>query len=121
MSTFPKLKEAGGYELLRTHEHSKSLRVTPEGYTGYYLKSVLGQAKCFIHPIQNDLAIDYSPATEVIECHFINNYLIVLLQIPDSVPHVECKKCKQMIPMIILHDHSSNCLCGYAIHAVAWP
>jgi hypothetical protein len=100
LSTFPKLKEAGGYELLRTHANTKSLSVIfspPEGYTGYYLKSVLGQAKCFIRPIQADLKISYSPTIEI----------------PESVPRVECNMCKEKIPMIILREHCSNCVFGY--------
>lgn len=54
LSTFPKLVDAGGYDFLRTSDNSKQLRVIvppADGYTGLYLKSILGQAKCFIHPI----------------------------------------------------------------------
>lgn len=58
IKAFPKLDHAGGYDFLRTEENSKRLTIIvppPEGYTGIYLKSVLGQAECFIRPIQNDI------------------------------------------------------------------
>jgi hypothetical protein len=116
LSTFPKLKEAGGYELLRTHANTKSLSVIfspPEGYTGYYLKSVLGQAKCFIRPIQADLKISYSPTIEVPLFLYFNFITEFIWQIPESVPRVECNMCKEKIPMIILREHCSNCVFGY--------
>ncbi len=65
VKTFPKLSVAGGYDLLRTQDNSKQLTVIvapPEGYTGAYLKSVLGQAKCFIRPIQYDIILEDFPA-----------------------------------------------------------
>ena len=42
---FPKLSDCGGYELLRTLENTKKSNIlTPpvEGYTGFFLKKVLG-------------------------------------------------------------------------------
>ena len=65
LEAFPKLSSAGGYDLLRTVENSKRLtEITPppEGYSGAYLKNVLGQAKCFIRTIQNEIELIESPA-----------------------------------------------------------
>ncbi len=65
IKTLPKLIDAGGYDLLRTHENSKQLAVIvpqPEAYTGTYLKSVLGHAKCFIRPIKYDIILEDFPA-----------------------------------------------------------
>ena len=57
---FPKLKEAGGYELLRLPEGGgKMLQViaSPEsGYTVEYLHAVVHHAKIFIRPMQNNLS-----------------------------------------------------------------
>ena len=64
LDAFPKLHTGGGYELLRTNErNSRSLDVIPpppSGYTVEYLKSVAGQAKIYIRPLQKDL--DLAPA-----------------------------------------------------------
>lgn len=65
IDAFPQLKNVGGYDLLRTIENSKRLTVVVaplDGYTGAYLKNVLGQAKCFIRPIQHDIEISDTPA-----------------------------------------------------------
>jgi hypothetical protein len=55
----PPLGEGGGFEILRTTEQSskilKLVPAPPGGYTVPYLKSVLGQARGFIRPLQEDL------------------------------------------------------------------
>ena len=55
---FPKLKEAGGFELLRVPEcGGKSLQMVamPEtGYTVEYLKAVVHNAKIYLRPLQKD-------------------------------------------------------------------
>ena len=58
---FPKLKDCGGWELLRTPPGSRivleNIRIPTGGYTSSYLadESNLGQAVCYIRPIQKDL------------------------------------------------------------------
>lgn len=64
---YPKMKGCGGYELLRTATSSRIelelIRPGSNGYTSEYLSnSYLGQATCFIRPIQIDL--DISPVGE---------------------------------------------------------
>ena len=58
MEAFPKLKDAGGYELLRS-SNGRVLEVPapPEGYSAAYLKDVMQQAKIYIRPIQQCLSI----------------------------------------------------------------
>ena len=61
------MKGCGGYELLRTATSSiielELIRPGSNGYTSEYLSnSYLGQATCFIRPIQIDL--DISPVGE---------------------------------------------------------
>ena len=60
MAAFPKLADGGGYELMRTKQNNSELYVIPSlsgSYTAEYLKSIVGQAKVYIHPIQRDLSI----------------------------------------------------------------
>ncbi len=56
------LRDAGGYELLRTQQHStrELFVISPPsgGYTVEYLHHIVGQAKVFIRPIQKDLFLD---------------------------------------------------------------
>ena len=66
VAQFPLIRECGGYELLRTFENTKRLSVLtspPEGYTGQFLKKVLGQAKCYIRPLQHDIQLEDCPAS----------------------------------------------------------
>ena len=59
---FPKLRDAGGYELLRVREGGgKELDVisSPEsGYTAQYLKAVVHSAKIYIKPLQKNLSLE---------------------------------------------------------------
>ena len=53
LDAFPKLKQAEGYELLRTSEHSnKEVIVIPHplagGYTASFLKTIVVQAKVYV-------------------------------------------------------------------------
>ena len=61
-SQFPRLNEAGGYELLRVPEGGgKSIEVVacPEaGYTVSYLKAVVHNAKVFIRPLQINFSVE---------------------------------------------------------------
>jgi len=67
LEAFPKLKSGGGYELMRTSDRgNRTLAVIPcpsSGYTIAYLRSVAGQAKVYIRPLQKDL--DLSPIDEL--------------------------------------------------------
>lgn len=67
MEAFPKLKEAGGYELLRS-SNGRVLEVVPTppgGYSAAYLKDVMQQAKIYIRPIQKSLSIDVEASETV--------------------------------------------------------
>jgi len=67
VSTFPGLKDAGGYELLRVGETKgeRNLLVVipqpPEGYTVEYVKEVVRQAKVYVRPLQRDLSMEAQP------------------------------------------------------------
>ncbi len=61
VAEYPLLAEGGGFEVLRTTANSSKmltpLPVPPGGYTVPYLKSVLGQARGFIRPLQTNLKL----------------------------------------------------------------
>ena len=60
IEVFPRLKEGGGYELLKANQ-SRMLEVIPspsEGYTVSYLKDVVGQGRIYVRPIQRDLSLE---------------------------------------------------------------
>ena len=67
MEAFPKLKDAGGYELLRSSNGQVLEEVTapPEGYSAAYLKDVMQQAKIYIRPILQCLSIDVNTSEMV--------------------------------------------------------
>ncbi len=56
LDKFPKLNNAGGFELLRVDGKQRCLEVIPiprGGYTVIYFKDVIQQAKVYIRPIQS--------------------------------------------------------------------
>ena len=62
MLAFPKLKEGGGYELLRIGGSGdrNTLQLIPQpaqGFSVFYLKEVVRQAKIFIRPLQRNIDI----------------------------------------------------------------
>lgn len=64
LEAFPMLADVGGYQILRTGEHSNRqlmvLAIPPGGYTVAYLKSTIGTAKGYLRPYQKDIVIDES-------------------------------------------------------------
>ena len=62
LHAFPKLSDAGGYELLRTlPNNNRHLCVIPPqsgGYTVRYLKNIVNNAKVFIRPLQQGLSLE---------------------------------------------------------------
>ena len=69
-TAYPKLKDCGGYELLRTPPGSRVtleiIPIPPGGFTTAHLadKSCLQQAVCYIRPIQKDLDVN-TPSVRV--------------------------------------------------------
>lgn len=110
LDKFPKLKETA-YNLMRTVANSKSIEVIvapPSGYTGAFLKTVLGQAKCFIQLIRDSISLDEATAKSA------NNMgmqsLIPLPQkIPETVPRAKCEFCRDNVPMFLFQEHNDTC------------
>jgi len=67
LDTFPQLKGAGGYELLRSTSGRllEVIPLPPDGYSATYLKDVVQQAKIYLRPIQKNLALDASTQNSV--------------------------------------------------------
>ena len=62
MFQFPKLSEAGGFELLRVAKGSgKILRIQTKSCTVPYLRAVVHHAVIYIRPIQKDLIYKLGP------------------------------------------------------------
>lgn len=63
MKEFPKLQDAGGFELMRTaNKGSKCLDVIdvpPTGCNVNYLKAIVHNARVFIRPLQRDLSLEW--------------------------------------------------------------
>ena len=74
-SAFPKLRNAGGYELLRTQQHNNRelFVISPpsDGYTAEYLRRIVGQAKVFVRPIQKDLSLDPLVDKDDLVCYLV--------------------------------------------------
>ena len=66
---YPKLKDSGGFELLRVREGGgKRLQVIacpPKGYTVSYLRAVVHHATVYIRPLQRDLCLEVESSKEV--------------------------------------------------------
>lgn len=60
LETFPKLHDAGGFELLRCVSNSKSLELISStiSRSPKLLKSVIGSGRVFIRPLQRDLDLN---------------------------------------------------------------
>lgn len=61
LEAFTALQEGGGYEILRTGDgRSYDFILIPMPSTGFsvpYFKSVLGQAKAYLRPLQKDIVL----------------------------------------------------------------
>ncbi|WAQ95694.1 G2E3-like protein [Mya arenaria] len=94
---YPKLSGIGGFELLRTQARSRCdlevISVPPGGYTVNFLsnQSNLGQAVCYIRPIQNNLSLEGQEFTD------------------DDGIQEECIRCHMMIPLRLLREHAVTC------------
>ncbi len=78
LDKFPKLNNAGGFELLRVDGKQRCLEVIPippGGYTVEFLKDVIQQAKVYIRPIQTDLGC--LPASSVSDVVVVVGHCIV--------------------------------------------
>ena len=58
LSLFPKLKDAGGFELLRCIQNSKTLQVISNKLNTSVVKSIIGSGKLYVRPIQKNLSIE---------------------------------------------------------------
>ncbi|KAI7789827.1 uncharacterized protein LOC130549524 [Triplophysa rosa] len=99
LKEFPKLKEGGGFELLRPYgaTRTKTLQVIPcpsEGYTPHYLQDTIGlhTATVYVRPLQKDLDRESSEP----KC--------------GSGPPVQCIYCKETFSHAEIQDHVDKCI-----------
>ena len=85
-SQFPKLKNGGGFELLRLPEGGgKVLQVIAcpkNGYTVPYLRAVVHHAKVYLRPLQKDLDVSDDNCNENIDVsasYYNQQYVHVLI------------------------------------------
>ena len=61
-NSFPRLKDGRGFQLLcmkyGTNRELCVILLPKSGYTVHYVRSVAGQAKIYIRPIQKDLPLE---------------------------------------------------------------
>lgn len=66
---YPKLKDAGGYELMRSSSRTllETILIQSYGYTTHYFsdESGFGSAICYIRPLQGQLSLDVEDRIEV--------------------------------------------------------
>lgn len=81
-SQFPKLKNSGGFELLRLPEGGgKVLQVIAcpkNGYTVPYLRAVVHHAKVYLRPLQKDLDEDCNENVDVSTSYCNQQYVHIL-------------------------------------------
>ena len=114
LDAFSKLSDAGGYEILRVMDKTKTLDVItapPEGYTVAFLKDIAQQAKLYIRPIRNNLSMDAIPSAVVVCCsllivnfHFNTNCSV------QRGPKEKCRNCHQLIIQSELRNHMEKCV-----------
>ncbi|XP_053406476.1 uncharacterized protein LOC123545143 [Mercenaria mercenaria] len=99
---YPNLIGCGGFELLRSNCGSRVslevLKMPSTGFTSIYLanESNLGQALCYIRPIQKDLELHIGSTQEHSEP-------------TESDVTEQCIDCNQMIPLSSLRSHKEIC------------
>ena len=91
LEAFPKLRAGGGYELLRTSErNNRTLDVIPpppSGYTVAYLKSVAGQAKIYVRPLQKDLDLTPTQGEDTVRLNSSSFTCMVTKYHPGDYKH----------------------------------
>ncbi|CAB3996334.1 Hypothetical predicted protein [Paramuricea clavata] len=98
---YPKLSQAGGFELLRIGDPRTSLVLITPPVTGYNVlflrdSAGLGQALAYIRPLQKDLDLSTSIDEEI-------------EQVEDkNVPFVKCIECNENVAMTRFRSHQCD-------------
>ena len=75
LENYPRLRDGGGYELLRTQHRSTTrleiLHLRPAaGYNVLHLKEAIASAKVYVRPLQKDLNLEPLPEKQVPQVSF---------------------------------------------------
>lgn len=113
VKSFPKLKNCGGFKLLRCIPSTRDLELipSPSCYSPHFLRNRIGTARIYIRPIQTYLDLDDVDADMKVNDVSYNNYdseiestLCLLLQVTEVY-----LKCKRRIPYSELRSHIESC------------
>lgn len=90
---FPKLKQSGGFELLRTMQNGRNLVAIPPPWTSNDLKINVGpQARIYVRPIQHSLSVEP-----------------IVAAIKEPSVQIACEKCHVAFAIQELRDHVRHC------------
>ena len=74
LENYPRLRDGGGYELLRTQHRSTTrleiLHLTPAAGYVLHLKEAIASAKIYVRPLQKDLNLEPLPENQVQQLSF---------------------------------------------------
>jgi hypothetical protein len=114
MFQYPKLKELGGFELLRVGEGGgkrlQTIACPPKDYTVMYLRAVVHHATVYIRPLQRDISLEVESPQPVSEnvCIIIMIHVIVLQSLSVG-PLEKCLLCGDMVSVTALREHMVEC------------
>ncbi|VDI17898.1 Hypothetical predicted protein, partial [Mytilus galloprovincialis] len=92
---FNKLRDCGGFELLRCQSNCRLLEIISSKYTPESLRSIIGgQSKIYIRPIQANLSMSASPVAQIANTSEIKE---------------KCRFCEKDILITDLRDHLKDC------------
>ena len=92
IETFPKLKDSGGFELIRRKKDRSVIPPGPDGLSMKYLASFIAQGKIYVRPIQQDLPIEGEEDIGGVE-----------------VEKEKCINCNLMVDIHLLREHRQIC------------
>ncbi|VDH91975.1 Hypothetical predicted protein [Mytilus galloprovincialis] len=88
---FNKLRDCGGFELLRCQSNCRLIEIISSKYTPESLRSIIGgQSKIYIRPIQANLSMSASPVAQIANTSEIKE---------------KCRFCEKDILITDLRDH----------------
>ena len=116
VDAFPKLKDGGGYDLLRTSVNSSP----PCGYIVCFSKSIVLQAcKVYIWPLQQNLSLEPADQPQGVGLaasvrlpmmsHMHEIYPCIYLLSQFMAPQEKCKHCGTSVALYLLFQHLGTC------------
>ena len=83
MEAYPKLQNVGGFDLLRTgskrHNMLEVLLIPSTGHSASFVRSLVGQAKVYIRPIQQDIGLEAQEDSGTVSVILVHVGAVVIL------------------------------------------